>query len=420
MGVKRPTLLVVDDEPEMLRTVHDLLRLEYRVITCTRGADALEVLEATGPVHVIMSDQRMPGMTGVEVLRRAKQVRPEVTRLLFTAYADVHAVVDAINQGSVFRYLTKPWEPAELEAVVRQAVEQHDLIVENARLMAELKASNQRLAETNRLKSAFIEVASHELNTPVAVVLGMTELWKSSLSAEASPAQRGWVERIHLAARRLAATNERMFKLVRADEFGQTLDVRPTEIEPLIRRVVGELKPFLEVRAQTIALDLADDLGGAEVDPAKLADILTNLIINAIKFTPDGGTIRFVARPDRADDGDGDHDAVLFRTIDEGVGIEAADRPHLFEPFFTGFDTMHHSSGDFQFGKRGIGLGLCLVKTFVELHGGKVGFQSTPGAGTTFEFTIPRRSRLLTTPRDVDDGAAVASPTGGSGDGAGP
>lgn len=394
MGVTHPTLLVVDDEPEVLRSVHDLLRLDYRVLTCTRGADALQVLDAPGPIHVVLSDQRMPGMTGVEVLRHAKRVRPEATRLLFTAYADIRAVIDAINQGSVSHYITKPWEPEELQAVVRQAVERHDLIVEKARLLAELKESNQRLAEANRLKSAFIEVASHELNTPVAVVLGMTELWKTALSAEATAAQHGWVDRVHLAARRLAATIERMFKLIRADEFGKTLDLKPTELAPLVRHVVAELQPFFEVRTQRVTLDLPPDLGTAEVDPAKLADILTNLFVNAIKFTPDGGTIRISART--VGDGDvGGDDRVQFQVVDEGVGIQPTDRPHLFEPFFTGFDTMHHSSGDFQFCKRGIGLGLCLVKTFVELHGGMVNFDSIPGRGTTFEFTIPRHHPML-------------------------
>ena len=395
MAVTRPTLLVVDDEPEVLRSVHDLLRLEYRVVTCTRGSDAIKILDAPGAIHVIMSDQRMPGMTGVEVLGHAKKVRPEATRLLFTAYADIRAVIDAINQGSVFHYITKPWEPEELEAVVRQAVEQHDLIVENARLLTELKDSNHRLAEANRLKSAFIEVASHELNTPVAVVLGMSELWKASLSETAPPLQRGWVERVQLAARRLAVTIERMFKLIRADEFGQTLDLKLTALEPLVHQVADDLQPFLEVRAQTLHLELAPDLGSALVDPAKLADILTNLFVNAIKFTPDGGTIRIAAHPA---DSNGEH--VRFQVADEGIGIQAADLPHLFQPFFTGFDTMHHSSGDFQFCKRGIGLGLCLVKhLFVELHGGKVDFNSAASQGTTFEFTIPRHSPMLKSAR---------------------
>src|SRR5947209_6600537 len=160
MGVTRPTLLVVDDEPEVLRSVHDLLRLDYRIITCTKGADALKILDAPGTIHVIMSDQRMPGMTGVEVLRQAHRIRPEATRLLFTAYADIRAVIDAINQGSVFRYIAKPWDPAELMTVVRQAVEHRGLIVEKNRLLAELQETNQRLLEANRLKGAFIEVAS--------------------------------------------------------------------------------------------------------------------------------------------------------------------------------------------------------------------------------------------------------------------
>jgi signal transduction histidine kinase len=396
MGVKRPTLLVVDDEPEVLRSVHDLLRLDYRVLTCTKGGDALEILDAPGTIQVIMSDQRMPGMTGVEVLRHAKRVRPEATRLLFTAYADIRAVIDAINQGSVFHYITKPWDPDELQAVVRQAVEQHDLIVENIRLMAELKESNQRLGEANRLKLAFIEVASHELNTPVAVVLGMAELWKASLSETAPAVQRGWVDRVQLAARRLAVTIERMFKLIRADEFSQTLDLRLTELEPLVRQVSDDLQPFRDVRGQTLHLELAPDLGSAEVDPVKLGDILTNLFVNAIKFTPDGGTIRIAAH------GLGPHgENVRFAVADEGIGIQAVDQPHLFKPFFTGFDTMHHSSGDFQFCKRGIGLGLALVKTFVELHGGKVDFESAPERGTTFEFTIPRHSPRLASVRSL-------------------
>src|SRR3954454_25405715 len=210
MGVTRPTLLVVDDEPEVLRSVHDLLRLDYHVITCRRGADAIEVLQGTGDVHVVMSDQRMPEMTGVELLHHAREIRPDATRLLFTAYADIRAVVDAINQGHVYRYIAKPWDPEELEAVIRQAVEQHELVAEKARLLAQLQETNRRLLEANRLKEAFIEVASHELNTPVAVVLGMTELWKMSQESGASAVERGWVDRIQGAGKRLAATVERM------------------------------------------------------------------------------------------------------------------------------------------------------------------------------------------------------------------
>jgi signal transduction histidine kinase len=385
----RPTLLVVDDEPEVLHSVHDLLRLDYRVLTCGRGVDAVALLASPEPIDVVMSDQRMPGMTGVEVLSHAKRLRPEATRLLFTAYADIKAVVDAINEGSVYRYITKPWDPDELLTVVRQAVQRHEMVVERTRLLDELRETNDRLLEANRLKSAFIEVASHELNTPVAVVLGIVQLWKLTQGEKASAPERHWVERIHSAGKRLAGTVERMLKLIRADELATPLEFVPTALEPLVRDVVAEMSPFLSARGQQLELDLHPELGEADVDPAKVSDVLTNLLINAIKFTPDGGSIRITGRPEGPD-------RVRFAVVDPGVGIAPEVRPYVFEPFFTGFDTMHHSSGDFEFGKRGIGLGLSLVKRFVEMHGGTVEVLSEPGTGSTFAFTLPRRA----VPRD--------------------
>jgi signal transduction histidine kinase len=390
MTPPRKTLLVVDDEPEVLRSLHDLFRREYKVLTFERGADALEALETQDP-PVIMSDQRMPEMSGVEFLRRAKTLRPDATRLLFTGYADIKAVIDAINEGNVFRYLTKPWDPDELAAVVRQAVEHHDLIVERRELVAELKETNARLTEADRLKRVFIEVASHELNTPVAVVQGMADLWMLT-QAEAAPSnERAWVERIQKAARRLARTVERMLKLLLADRFADTLDLLEVELEPLVRRAVEDLAPFLDARGQSVDLDVDPGLGEAAVDPAKVGDILTNLLVNAIKFSPDGGTIRVAGHALGPD-------FVRFEVTDSGVGISPEERKHLFKPFFTGYDTMHHSSGEFQFGKRGIGLGLCLVKSFVELHGGRVDVRTETDRGSTFLVDLPRRARAAPHP----------------------
>jgi signal transduction histidine kinase len=387
MNANRPTLLVVDDEPEVLRSVHDLFRREYRVLTFERGAQAISALEEVDP-PVILSDQRMPEMSGVEFLQKAKRLRPDATRLLFTGYADLKAVIDAINEGNVFRYITKPWDPDELGAVVRQAAEHHDLVVERKRLMAELKERNAQLTESDQLKRAFIEVASHELNTPVAVVLGMTELWRMSQAEHATQAERGWIERLQAAGRRLANTVERMLKLLRADRFEDTLDLGETDLSRLLQSVVADIQPFLDLRSQSIDLKIDPELGVAEVDAAKIGDVLTNLLANAIKFSPDGGTIRIWAGPDGPD-------RVRFRVTDTGIGINEDDTRHLFEPFFTGYDTLHHSSGEYQFCKKGLGLGLWLVKTFVELHAGSVEVASIPNQGSTFTITLPRRPRVL-------------------------
>src|SRR5438105_5809279 len=175
-------LLVVDDEPDLVHSVQDLLRFDYRVLGATRAADGLKIMERE-QVHVVMSDQRMPEMTGVEFLRRLRETHPDTVRLLFTAYADIKAVIDAINQGSVYRYINKPFEPQELHTVMRQAVEHYDLLAERKKLLAEvqeknrqLEAANAELRQANELKKAFIKVASHELRTPLTIVLGLADL----------------------------------------------------------------------------------------------------------------------------------------------------------------------------------------------------------------------------------------------------
>ncbi len=401
----RPKILVVDDEPEVLSSVRDLLRIDYQVVTSQRGAEALELLQSDPEITVILSDQRMPGMTGVEVLHQARLIRPETSRLLFTAYAEIHAVIDAINQGHVFRYITKPWMPEELESVIRQGVERHDLIVEKNRLVGELQESNAKLAEANRLKTAFLEVASHELNTPVTVVLGLTDLWKLSMDRDEPGPERQWVERINAAARRLAKTVQRMLKLVENRQFGEPLHIEPVSPEALIREVLDQLAPYLEARQQLVQLQVEDRLGTIEADSSKIVDVLVNLLANAIKFTPDRGTIRIVA------ESVGDEVRVLVR--DEGIGVHPVEQPYLFEPFFTGFDTLHHSSGDYQFGKRGIGLGLCLVKSFIQLHGGRVEMQSDPGKGSSFGFVLPRKQPAAApcdAPRKEPRGTGPAPP----------
>ncbi len=389
-GIKRhrPTLLVVDDEPEVLQSLYDLFRLDYRVLTADRGEQALTML-GEERVSVLMSDQRMPEMTGVEFLSKARRIQPEATRLLITGYADLRAVIDAINDGHVFRYVAKPWDPEELGTVLKQAVEHHDLIVEKGRLIEQLQAANARLEEANRLKENFIEVASHELNTPVTVVLGLAELWKLTQSTDANSEDpvSGWVDRILNAGRRLAATVERMLKLLHADSLAPVLDLTSTEVEALIQRCVEDLQPYLDARKQSVAFELEPGLGRALLDASKIADALSNLLINAIKFTPDGGVIQIRATstndPDRPP-------SLVIEVTDEGIGIDPREHELIFEPFFTGFDTIHHSSGDFQFGKRGIGLGLSLVRTFAKMHGGSISVQSAPGSGSTFRLELPR------------------------------
>ncbi len=140
---KKHCLLVVDDEPDLVQSVKDLLRFDYKVLAATRATEGLEIMRQE-KVHVVMSDQRMPEMTGFEFLKHLRDGYPDTVRLLFTAYADLNAVTDAINQGNVYRYISKPWEPDELRTILRQAVDYYDLQDERAATDARGAAEESR------------------------------------------------------------------------------------------------------------------------------------------------------------------------------------------------------------------------------------------------------------------------------------
>jgi adenylate cyclase len=130
-------ILVVDDEGEILYSLRSLLRKDYDFHAAQSGYEGLRVLERV-PIQVVLADQRMPEMTGVDFLAQVRQRYPEITRLLLTGYADLRAVIDAINQGHVFHYITKPWDSNELLLVLRQACAEHDQQAERRRLLSDV------------------------------------------------------------------------------------------------------------------------------------------------------------------------------------------------------------------------------------------------------------------------------------------
>lgn len=382
----RHCLLVVDDEPEVVHSLQDLLRFDYRVLGASRAAEGLRILERE-EVHIVMSDQRMPEMSGVEFLEQLHGSHPDVVRLLFTGFADIKAVIDAINQGHVFRYVTKPWDADELQVVLRQAAERYDLLAERKKLLAEVQEKNRRLEamnaelrQANDLKLAFIKVASHELRTPLTIVLGLSELLKDSKDAAASI--QPWIDQIYRGSVRLNRLVDQIIQMLRVGDFALTLKRVEVCVGDLLRSSADEVAPFIAQRQQTLEVHTAPDLGNLAVEPDKLRDALTHLLLNAIKFTPDGGTIRLESRrlPDRA---------VEIRVADTGIGMDADCLKHVFDPFFTGFDVSRHSSGIFEYCRSGLGMGLTLVKAFVEMHGGTVRAESQKNKGTMFVITIP-------------------------------
>jgi two-component system response regulator HupR/HoxA len=181
------TVLIVDDEPRVLDALEAILAAEFRVLRADGGEEALQVLQGHD-VAVIVTDHRMPRMTGIELLRRSQELAPEAVRIVLTAYTDVDSLMDAINTGHIYHFVPKPWDPNELLVIVRRAAERHALVQDNARLRDELEvalnALRREAAETRERPLSFerlvggrtglrepVELARKVLDTDTTVLL---------------------------------------------------------------------------------------------------------------------------------------------------------------------------------------------------------------------------------------------------------
>lgn len=345
------------------------------------GSQRWFVVVATDRMSVLQPVYRMAwqlGLIGVAVIvacffgglmiARREIIRPMV---------ELGQAVDQVKAGNRGYRLS--------EARGGRATFREDEIGQLARdfnLMARhLEHQLRRMEESDELKRQFIDLASHELRTPVTYILGAAQLAQRQ-DGHLDPAL---LERIASKAQRLNHIIENMFKLLASDRF-DALGRESTEIDlrALIEKVHREHEPFLRERKQTYSVSVGSDTASVHADEDLLRDILSNLLSNAIRFSADGGSVGI--RTSRVATHRGQ--AVEIAVWDSGPGIPADDVPHLFKPFFTGADVAHHSSGEYQFMSRGMGLGLSVVKRFVELQGGGV-LVDTSSKGTTIRVRLP-------------------------------
>jgi signal transduction histidine kinase len=276
-------------------------------------------------------------------------------------------------------------------ATKRTPRQPRNLATERSRLLAELESAKRELAiarqeakATAELKEAFIRVAGHELRTPVTLLVGLTHLI-GQLPALPGPA-KAWIARLERTADRLRNVVEELLTMLDAGQLELPLVRRSVDVRELVAQAVEEVKPFLDARQQKIDVHAIVPVGRFEVEPMRIRDTLGHLLLNAIKFSPNGGTIRVGL--DRTDEG-----CVEIRVSDAGRGIDRDDLSRIFDPFFTGFDVSHHASGSFEYGRKGLGLGLSVAKALVERHGGRLEVVSEIGRGTTFTMRLPAGQR---------------------------
>lgn len=238
----------------------------------------------------------------------------------------------------------------------------------------ELQTANERLQELDRLKSAFVSVASHELRTPMTSIKSYVENMLDGVTGALTEKQSQYLDRIRYNVDRLTRMIGDLLDLSSIEAGRVELRLEPLPVPGFIDDIIENLRAISADKA--VALEVRHQCASPSIraDRDKLAQVLTNLIGNAIKFTPPGGTIQIATR--EKDDG-----FLQICVSDTGCGIGPEELPRVFEKFFRG----HSTPTDV----RGAGLGLAIVKSLVELHGGRVWVESTPGAGSHFFFTLP-------------------------------
>jgi signal transduction histidine kinase len=232
------------------------------------------------------------------------------------------------------------------------------------------------------LKSAFIEVASHEFNTPITLVLGLSELLRLTDTGR-DERERAIVERISGSARQLARLVANTLTLMRADDFGMTLKREPVELAPLLRGVAERVMPFVRARGQDLRVELAEDLGVFEIDAAKIGDAIVNLLTNAIKFTDPGGKVTISGGTGQSIPGtvlSGPGPWLYVKIEDTGRGIPPEHLDRIFEAFQQSERADQH---------RGAGLGLSISRQLARLMGGDLTAQSELGVGSQFTLWLP-------------------------------
>jgi two-component system, NtrC family, sensor kinase len=369
----RQRILYVDDDRANVVVFRAAFAGDLDVITADSAAEARVLLDRHRDVALLLTDQRMPGMSGAELAEIVRREHPDVVRYLITAYSDLDAAIDAINRGQVHRYLRKPWEAQEMRVHLREGLAMHALT-------RRLRDLEHRLREVERVYALGVVAASvvHELRNPLSVVFGHVDLLRhlgeqvGELPDPGAGALAG--ELAHI----LEGTGEaarRMGEIVRGVELStrRRIGVPRADLgevtELTIKLVLNEL------RHRTVtAIDVARDLP-VGVAPGPLGQVALNLIINALQALPaERAPETCHLRITTCAVGD----QIRLEVADNGPGVPPELRERIFDPFFT-------TKAD-----GGTGLGLAISRQIVEEAGGTLTVAETAGGGATFIVELPR------------------------------
>lgn len=345
--MKKHTVMCVDDEKDNVDALERLFRKKYRVLKATSGQQALKLLKDE-PVSLIISDQRMPGMTGVEFLEKSLKTHPNCMRILLTGYTDIDSVIAAINSGQVYRYINKPWDPIDLTNTVDTAIERYELREELQEKNKALEAALSELKVLDEAKSNFMLLINHELKTPLTSMLSYLQMLEET---PLDDDQKLYMNRVRKSADRLNDLINDSLELVSAETGLTKVSPKKLAIGSLIDDVVGKFK----LQAEQKQMDFINISNGTKVNADRdvLSNILSRLVENAIKFGDEKSNIEVSAQKS---------DGKVFLEV-KNKGKKSLDKKtieKILKPFNLDENIMNHT--------KGTGLGLSVCQALLKAH----------------------------------------------------
>lgn len=369
-NINIPDILVVDDVPANLKILGVILENSgYKVRPVTSGYAALMVAEKVKP-DLILLDIMMAGMNGFEVCRQLKEnpKLKDVPVIFISALNDTNDIVKALNSGGV-DYITKPFQAEEVKARVATHLQLY-------RQKIELQEQSSKLQQLNIEKDKFFSIIAHDLRGPIGGLMSLSELMADETEEFTPEEKKEMMLALNRSSVSVFSLLENLLEWARMQQGLISFHPEPIKLLPIIYESIIIVQEITKSKGIEIINESSATLE-VHADKNMLQAILRNLVSNAIKFTPRGGKITVSASVTG-------NDAVEISVKDSGIGMSPAIRDNLFR---LDVETNRKGTED----EPSSGLGLILVKEFVEKHGGKIRIESTEGQGSNFKFTIPLR-----------------------------
>jgi signal transduction histidine kinase len=382
MTSQKPQILYLDDEKANLDVFYSSFYEDFDISLAQNPKEAFELL-ASKPIQILLADQRMPEISGIEFIKNSKSQFPDLISIIITAYANLDDVISAVNEVNVYRFLTKPWNQQHLKHTIFEAFDVYNLRQNNKKLVQELKdqyveleKAYQQAKSSDKLKSVFIKNLSHEIRTPLNGIIGFAQLLLDH------PLDHDQVIKyasfIHQSGIQLTDIIDDILtiSIIQSGTISKYYSI--FNLKNLIDDIVSYFRqvnsnPNVEI-FYIYRSDLPENI---KCDQEKTRKIIEKLVANGLKFTS-AGFVEIICSTTTLDG----QKAVKIDISDTGTGIPETEIDKIFKPF----SQLVLTPGQFI---SGMGTGLVISKAFIETLNGKLELKTVHGKGSVFSVILP-------------------------------